>query len=463
MYRALNVDDELTPSDSLLSFDRGRLEKLLKHSLPIAINTFWKELTKGALADDEIVEKMNLLGISFHHSYFACAIFAIETPPILKPNVSSKGVYPDILYDELAGYLNRRHFGYLFTNEKNELVFILNFNNPDPSESPYNSLVKIIKDIGTAIRGSYGRSESPKLFAGVGDICPHIYQISLSYSQAEESLKRTFFHDGVNVVYSWEEEAECMQAPVQYPYERENDLINAIFEGDRAKAFENLTAFFRELHPSGVKYVDPGLIKIKILELFLALERRLRKYEISLESFLRDSPSLIAYGSGAVINELSSNSLLKENFLMIILYIEEQRTFRDLRESVTNLIEKIILALSNKMESVKTSSYAAVQQAITYIQNHFHEKLTLRQAAQIACLNPCYFSLQFKRETGMNFVDYLKETRINKAKELLKRIDLKVSEIAETVGFQNKQYFSDAFKRHTGQTPLEYRRRLISN
>lgn len=435
MFKVLSADNEFVARDDLFWSDWSRLEKLLKQSLPIAINTFWKELTNGTLGEVEIVEKLNLLGISFQSSYFACAIFNIETPPTSKFDITSKQAYSDILYDKLDGYLNGRYVGYFFINEKNELVFIFNFNNSNPSESPYDFLSKIIKDIDATICGAYSALES-KTFAGVGNIYPNIYQVSLSYGQAEESLKRTFFHDNGNIIYSWEEEAECMQASVQYPYERENDLINSLFRCDRAQVFEDLTAFFRELNP-GTKYVDPGLIKMMTLELLLVLERKLRKYQISMESFLMDCPPLFAY-------------------------IEEQKTFRELRECVINLIEKILIALSNKKESVKTSSHAAVQQTITYIQNHFHEKLTLRHVAQIAYLNPCYFSLQFKKETGMNFVDFLKEIRINKAKELLQRIDLKVSEIAKTVGFQNKQYFSDAFKRYTGQTPLEYRQQLIS-
>jgi two-component system response regulator YesN len=63
----------------------------------------------------------------------------------------------------------------------------------------------------------------------------------------------------------------------------------------------------------------------------------------------------------------------------------------------------------------------------------------------------------FKRETGKNFVDYLNDIRIEKAKELLKDISLKTYEVAEKVGIPDAHYFSRLFKKYVGITPTEFR------
>jgi two-component system response regulator YesN len=63
----------------------------------------------------------------------------------------------------------------------------------------------------------------------------------------------------------------------------------------------------------------------------------------------------------------------------------------------------------------------------------------------------------FSRELNKNFVEYINEVRIEKAKELLRDVRYKTYEIADRVGIQDARYFSRLFKKHTGMTPTEYR------
>jgi len=75
-------------------------------------------------------------------------------------------------------------------------------------------------------------------------------------------------------------------------------------------------------------------------------------------------------------------------------------------------------------------------------------------------MSPCYFSVMFKKETGQNFINYLTNIRIEKAKELLRSTNLKSYEIAYQVGYDNPTYFSTVFKKLTGMTPLDYKKDL---
>ncbi|MCY1251201.1 HTH-type transcriptional activator Btr [compost metagenome] len=70
------------------------------------------------------------------------------------------------------------------------------------------------------------------------------------------------------------------------------------------------------------------------------------------------------------------------------------------------------------------------------------------------------FSRLFKKQTGVSFVEYLTQLRMEKAKELLLRPDEKVYEIALAVGYQDSRYFSQIFRKYTGDTPSEYRSRF---
>ena len=66
--------------------------------------------------------------------------------------------------------------------------------------------------------------------------------------------------------------------------------------------------------------------------------------------------------------------------------------------------------------------------------------------------------LQYAQETGLTFTQYLTALRIGKAKELLEATEMRSSQIAQEVGYNDSHYFSYLFKKTTGMTPSEYRR-----
>ena len=95
-----------------------------------------------------------------------------------------------------------------------------------------------------------------------------------------------------------------------------------------------------------------------------------------------------------------------------------------------------------------------------YIETHYYEKITLDQLAEMVYLSPAYLSRIFKKETGTTFNDYLIQVRIGKAKNLLHHKDLRVTDIAEAVGFDDQSYFTKVFRRIVGVTPLKYRQQV---
>ncbi|WP_274653865.1 helix-turn-helix domain-containing protein [Paenibacillus humicola] len=100
----------------------------------------------------------------------------------------------------------------------------------------------------------------------------------------------------------------------------------------------------------------------------------------------------------------------------------------------------------------------AVTGAVLYLKRHFRDKIQLQELAERFGFNPVYFGQQFKRETGLPFNDYLHRLRIEEAKKLLRRTDMKVSAIARTLGYHDAEYFTAKFKALTGQLPSAYKK-----
>ena len=119
--------------------------------------------------------------------------------------------------------------------------------------------------------------------------------------------------------------------------------------------------------------------------------------------------------------------------------------------SPTHESKKISLANDDRAEPVE------IWKARNFIRDHSHEKISLYEVAKTVNMSANYLSEKFKKITGINFVDYVAHTRIEKASALLHNVNLRVSEIAFAVGFQSLSQFNRVFKKLTGRSPTEFR------
>ena len=96
------------------------------------------------------------------------------------------------------------------------------------------------------------------------------------------------------------------------------------------------------------------------------------------------------------------------------------------------------------------------EQIQAYLQEHFHEKLTLEKIAQAHCISITKLKRIFREEIGCSAITYLTNLRIKEAKHLIRKKELNFSQIAEAVGFESIHYFSSVFKKQTGLTLSQY-------
>ncbi|RDY26035.1 helix-turn-helix domain-containing protein [Romboutsia weinsteinii] len=121
------------------------------------------------------------------------------------------------------------------------------------------------------------------------------------------------------------------------------------------------------------------------------------------------------------------------------------------------LIERERNELHYKINSRVINCRIEIKKVIEYINNNLGKKLALESLAKIVNMNESYLSRIFKDELGMTISDYIKKTRLEKAKELLKENDMRVKDVAITIGIQDQLYFSRLFTKFFNMTPSEYR------
>jgi AraC-like DNA-binding protein len=99
-----------------------------------------------------------------------------------------------------------------------------------------------------------------------------------------------------------------------------------------------------------------------------------------------------------------------------------------------------------------------INKVCVYLQNHFKEKITLKQIADLIHLSESNFCKFFKKATGKTYTDYLNAIRINEVCYLLLQSDKAINEIAFESGFETLSYFNRVFARKKGSTPGMFRK-----
>ncbi len=94
-----------------------------------------------------------------------------------------------------------------------------------------------------------------------------------------------------------------------------------------------------------------------------------------------------------------------------------------------------------------------------YIDNNYAKELTLSQVAKYIYLSDSYFAHSFKDKFGISPKSYILKIRVEEAKALLANTDLRIADVARSVGFSSQQRFNDIFRKYTQMTPLRYRQK----
>jgi two-component system, response regulator YesN len=269
-----------------------------------------------------------------------------------------------------------------------------------------------------------------KVVIGIGKKFEAISDIERSYREAVSALNFEVFNEEIRHfgdINVGEENS------LQYPIQKEKMLIEKIkmFEiGTCRDLIDDVFCWIFDNLGTNVPLVKTYLVGLVILIIRAAIENYVS--DESVQRFVNRN----YYGEIYVINDIN---ILKKWF--------------------ENIVEEILIKVqdfhSNKLTGIVNKTKA-------YVSSNYNKDITLEKAAEVVLLSPQHFSKAFKKETGVNFIDYITEFRIERSKEMLNNTNLNVKEISYSVGYNDPNYFFKVFKKATNLTPGEFRLRCLS-
>lgn len=166
--------------------------------------------------------------------------------------------------------------------------------------------------------------------------------------------------------------------------------------------------------------------------------------------------------SFCIINLKEINDIIRFYFNQILSEINKKTPDSDVM--CRNLTENLIILLSRQanftvtLTPIQKKSPRVCIAARQYIDHHFKENITLDMLADITHVSKYHLVHVFTEEYGFSPINYLIYKRIEEGKKLLQTTDYSLALIGRTLGFSSPSYFSQAFKKHTTYTPMEYRK-----
>ena len=384
-------------------------------NLPFLVERLFNRLIHSIIDINEVKRQMDYLNLKFKYNDFQVAIIEI----ILKKQESyEEGVinYYNKILNELKEYLKQDEEISIFFDDNYRITIINN--------GGFDIFEKLFENIEVKVLNAFKYSYS----IGIGTTKNGIENIEKSYSEALDALNYRIIL-GNNAVIKYED--------INLPMETKEDIT--------IKIDDKLKVYFLSGSVETIQNIINTIFEKKGTSTNMSINN-IREYAFTYVSTILE-----------IIKELDID--IKELRLKKFnLYEEifELDTIPDIKKYVMDISSKAI-EIINYYKSRKSNKL--IDDISQYMKLNFGDcELSLSKVAHVFFINPSYLSRIFKKEMGVNFMEYLIKLRLDKAIMLLNNMDLKAYEVGEKVGISDSSYFSTCFKRYTGFSISEYKK-----
>ncbi|MEK3944315.1 response regulator [Paenibacillus sp. FSL H3-0310] len=279
------------------------------------------------------------------------------------------------------------------------------------------------RELGEHLIAGIKRYSKQSCSVGISRTTQGIDQLSTVYPLAAKALYQRFY-SGLAGVFIDEEISFPSSKEVKYPKELETALIESIRTLNRDRMwslFDELALFIES------QAVPKDMAERLLVELIVVLYRNYEYLNIN--------------------SDWSLHGLLSK-----------MHNLGTLNEVISALKEEFGVRLEQGNKPVnREDTRSAIEKAKRYIESNYHKDLSIEEVAELADLSISHFCTLYKQITGYTFLEYVTHCRMERAKYILQSSNVKVYQIAPLVGYQDPRYFTQVFKKASGQTPTEYR------
>lgn len=397
------------------------MEQKLRESMPYLRQEYMRLAIRYGVKQDRHHQQWEFYGITMKSEDFGVMaveidFFADRTEELRVNEVELiRFAVQNIIEETISRYTQ----GIVFREKVNQFVIVVN-----------SCAALSLEQLAEECRENVRLHTYQTISIGIGSEIKEATQLAMSYRQALTALAYTFLTGG-NSVYCYEKEADCEVGPLRYSYEREKELLYCLRSLNLPKAEEQLELIWKEWLDCPARPA-PDQVKSLCIELAHAI------YRVFAEKL-----------SGT--EQKSMDQKLSE--------MAQSASFEELRRQIKDLCRQGYEFLNTRQVS---DGRALVERAISHIRSHLHQNLSVGDCAKVVHLSPSYFSNIFKKEMGMTLAQYITSERMERAKELVVE-GLQVQDIARSLGYEDRPYFTELFKRHTGMTPTDFRMKYTSS
>ncbi len=415
--------DELKFINRIISYVYNENESLrdsFNKSQPILREKFLNDIANGSVTQERYKEIGSDIGIDMPFPLYQIIVFEIDeyVPETLKKYRKPSDFIPK-MYEIAGEALNDNARCYSIQKDENILVSIINSN-----ESFYES--EGINEYLDKVRDYFKLNHDLTFTIGVGRRYNSLEECPMSFIEALHALKYKIVK-GQNTVIYIDEVKNISGNIFEYPIEKEKQLVTILKSGDIVATNQILLQIFtdnldkRPMTPEMINNLFSALVGTAIRSIYEMQANIMR-------IFGEETDIYAEMGAKGVVEE-------KKSYIYFI-------------------FKSIAMYAGDRKHSQNTKVYDKIN---AFVAENYNKELSLEKAAEVVNLSPSYLSFIFKESSGKNFVDFINEFRLEKAKELLTTTSMTVAQVADTVGYMNANSFSKTFKKYIGVSPGQFR------